>query len=192
LSHIDFIQNIHTKTKRDYVGERVLGQDKGACAKVAKQYDKNYWDGDRKYGYGGYKYDGRWRVVADNLVKHYGIKVGDRILDVGCGKGFLLYELTQAMPGIEVKGIDVSQYGIDNAKEAVTPFLQFGNAIDLPYEDHSFDLVLSINVFHNLMNYDLHTALQEVERVSKKCKYIVNDSYRTEEEKVNLMYWQLT
>ena len=70
MSHIDFIQNIHTKTKRDYVGERVLGQDKGACAKVAKQYDKNYWDGDRKYGYGGYKYDGRWRVVADNLVKH--------------------------------------------------------------------------------------------------------------------------
>jgi len=192
MAYIDFIEKIHTKTKRDYLGERVVGQDKAACAKVAKQFDQNYWDGDRKYGYGGYAYDGRWRIVAEELIAHYGIKAGDQVLDVGCGKGFLLYEFTQVIPEVEVKGVDISRYGINNAKEEIKPFLQFGNAIELPYEDHSFDLVLSINVLHNLMNYELYSALQEIERVSKKNKYIVNDSYRTEEEKVNLMYWQLT
>ena len=188
MAYIDFIEKIHTKTKRDYLGERVVGQDKAACAKVAKQFDQNYWDGDRKYGYGGYAYDGRWRIVAEELIAHYGIKAGDQVLDVGCGKGFLLYEFTQVIPEVEVKGVDISRYGINNAKEEIKPFLQFGNAIELPYEDHSFDLVLSINVLHNLMNYELYSALQEIERVSKKNKYIVNDSYRTEEEKVNLMY----
>ena len=190
--HIDFIEKIHKIAKRNYIEERVIGQDKAACATIAKRFDKNYWDGDRKYGYGGYVYDGRWRVVAKDIAQYYGIKADDRILDVGCGKGFLLYEFTQVIPGIKVIGLDVSHYGINNAKEEVKPYLQHGNTIKLPFEDNSFDLVLSINVLHNLMNYDLNKALREIERVSKKHKYIVNDSYRTEKEKVNLMYWQLT
>src|SRR5580700_8909138 len=114
--HIDFVQTLSASTKRDYV-QRVVQYDKAECAATAKQWGRDYWDGDRRYGYGGYRYDGRWRAVAEAMARHYGIKPGDRILDVGCGKGYLLYEFTQAVPGIEVRGLDASSYGIEHAKE---------------------------------------------------------------------------
>lgn len=192
MAYIDFIENIHKKTSRDYLGERVIGVNKAECAKVAKKFDKNYWDGDRKYGYGGFNYDGRWRSVADQVVQYYRLKPGQKVLDIGCGKAYLLFELSQSMPGIELAGLDISQYALDNAKEEMKSFLKLGNAIELPYEDHRFDLILSINTLHNLDLPNLEKALKEIERVGKNNKYIVMDSYRTEEEKVNLMYWQLT
>ena len=191
MPHIDFIERVHTSTKRNYL-ERVIEHDKAQCATVSKRFGKDYWDGDRKYGYGGYSYDGRWQPVAEKFAEHYGLKSGAKVLDVGCGKGFLLHEFTQVIPGIEVAGIDISQYAVDNAKEEVKPFLRVGNAVELPYEDHSFDLVVSINTLHNLYNYDLRKALQEIQRVGKEHKYIVVDSYRTEQGKVNLLNWQLT
>ncbi len=191
MAEIDFISPLHKRTKRDYLA-RVNEFPKAEAAKLAKKFDKDYWDGDRKVGYGGMKYDGRWRVVADNMVKHYGLKAGDKILDVGCGKGFLLYDFMQAAPGIEVRGLDISQYAIDNAKEEARPFLQVGHANALPFPDHSFDLVISINTLHNLYCYDLDKALREIERVGKNNKYVVVESYRNEEEKANLLYWQLT
>ncbi|MEG3969491.1 class I SAM-dependent methyltransferase [Microcoleus sp. T2B6] len=191
MACVDFITKVHTSTKRNYV-ERVVEYDKAECAAVAKLYGKDYWDGDRKYGYGGYRYDGRWRAIAEKMAQHYGIKSGDKILDVGCGKGYLLYEFTQAVPGVEIVGIDMSEYAIQNAKEEVKPFLTAGNAVDLPFPDKNFDLVVSILTLHNLYNYELRQALQEIERVGKQDKYIVVESYRNEEEKVNLLYWQLT
>ena len=192
MAHIDFIAAIHKRTDRDYAGERVIGTDKAACARVAKGFGFAYWDGDRPCGYGGYRYDGRWRQVAEDMASHYSLQEGARILDVGCGKGYLLYEFTQVVPGTEIVGIDVSEYALENAKEEVRATLQVGSAVDLPFADDSFDLVLSINVLHNLYIYDLHRALKQIERVSRGHSYIVNDSYRSEEEKVNLMYWQLT
>lgn len=192
MAYIDFIEKIHKKTTRDYLGERVIGVNKAECAKVAKMFDFNYWDGDRKYGYGGFQYDGRWRLVADDLAQHYNLKAGQKVLDIGCGKAYLLFEIGQSVSGIELAGIDISEYALDNAKEEMKSYLKLGNAIELPYETNSFDLVLSINTLHNLDLPDLEKALIEIERVSKGNKYIVLDSYRTEEEKVNLMYWQLT
>ena len=165
---------------------------KAEAAKIAKRFGFDYWDGDRTVGYGGMRYDGRWRKVADALRDHYHLKAGDRVLDVGCGKGFLLYDLTQSVPGIEVRGLDVSSYAVANAKEEVRPFLITGNANQLPFPAGSFDLVISITTLHNLRNYDLDAALREIERVGKRSKYICVESFRTEEEKVNLMYWQLT
>jgi len=191
MAYIDFISTIHKSTKRDYLA-RVNEYPKAKAIEIAKRYDHDYWDGDRKFGFGGFKYDGRWRKVADALVKHYNLKAGDRVLDVGCGKAFLLYDLMQAVPGLEVRGLDISEYAIKNAKEEVKPFLQVGDAAKLPYEDKSFDLVISLNTLHNLYCYDLVSALKEIERVGKKDKYIVVESYRTEEEKVNMMYWVLT
>ena len=190
MAEIDFISPLHKKTKRDYLA-RVNEFPKAEAAKLAKQFGRDYWDGDRKVGYGGMRYDGRWRVVADAMAKHYGLKAGDKILDVGCGKGILLYDFTQAVPGIEVCGLDISSYAIENAKEEVKPFLQVGHAKQLPFADQSFDLVISITTLHNLYCYDLDSALRELERVGKR-KYLVVESYRNEEEKANLLYWQLT
>ena len=191
MVYIDFIEQVHAVTGRNYL-ERVTEHDKAECATVSKEFGKDYWDGDRKYGYGGYCYDGRWRTTAERMASYYDLKPGHQILDVGCGKGFLIYEFTQVVPGVEVAGMDISRYALDNAKVEIKPFLQAGNATDLPYESHTFDLVVSINTVHNLYNYELLKALKEIERVGKECKYIVVDSYRTEREKANLLYWQLT
>ncbi|MDP7034956.1 MAG: class I SAM-dependent methyltransferase [Planctomycetota bacterium] len=191
MACIDFVQKLHTSTNRDYLG-RVLEADKAHCAEIALAWDHNYWDGDRKYGYGGYRYDGRWYAVAEAMATHYGLSSGARILDVGCGKAFLLHEFTQVVPEARVRGIDISDYALANAKEEVKPHLIRSNAIALPFPDHSFDLVYSINTLHNLRNFELDAALAEIERVARGPRHITVESYRTERQKMNLLYWQLT
>jgi ubiquinone/menaquinone biosynthesis C-methylase UbiE len=191
MSELNFLASIHTSTKRDYV-QRVVEFNKAQCAEIAQQWGYDYWDGDRQYGFGGYSYDGRWRVVAGEIATHYNLKSGDRILDIGCGKAFLLYEFTQVVPGIEVTGIDISEYGIKNAKEEIRDQLKISNCTDLTFEDNSFDFVYSLNTFHNLSIFDLHKAIFEMVRVAKDKSYICIESYRNEYEKMNLLYWQLT
>ena len=191
MAYIDFLSKIHKKTQRNYV-ERVNQHDKAECAERAKKFGFDYWDGERQFGYGGYKYDGRWRVVAEEMSKYYDLKPGQKILDVGCGKGFLLYEFTQAAPGIGVSGIDISKYAIENSKNEIKPFLIEAQAQCLPFEDKSFDFVYSITTLHNLYVYDLKKAVQEIQRVSSGKSYICVESYRNEREKANLLYWQLT
>lgn len=188
---MDFLSTVHAKTKRDYLA-RVTGYPKAKAAEKAKQWGYEYWDGDRRICYGGYNYDGRWKKVASAMVQHYGLKPGDRLLDVGCGKGFLVYDFRQVLPGIEIAGLDISRYAVKNALDDVKPFLKTGHANQLPFEDNSFDLVISINTLHNLYCYDLQRALLEIERVGRKNKYICVESYRNEKEKVNLLYWQVT
>lgn len=191
MAYIDFVSDLHKSTIRNYVG-RVTSDDKAECAKVAKQYGFDYWDGDRKYGYGGYRYDGRWRSVAQKMAGHYQLKPGQKVLDVGCGKAHLLYELTQIVPGLQVYGIDISQYALEHAKEEIQDRLQYGQAQDIPFGDNEFDLVISLTTLHNLRVYDLKKAVQEIERVSKGSSYIMVESFRNDREEVNLLYWQLT
>lgn len=194
MAMIDFMSVVHKSTQRDYLA-RVNDKEypKAKAAELAKQWDHDYWDGDRRICYGGYKYiEGRWEKVARALAEHYGIKPGDKILDVGCGKGFLLYDFTKVVPGVEIHGLDVSNYAISNAKDEIKDHLRVGNATSLPYPDKHFDLVISITTLHNLHNYDLDKALREIERVAKKNKYICVESYRNETEKANLLYWQVT
>lgn len=191
MAEIDFITRVHTATKRNYL-ERVVEHDKPACAEIAGKFGYDYWDGDRRYGFGGYKYDGRWRPVAEAMVTRYGLQPGARILDVGCGKGFLLHELQNLLPGADVVGIDVSAYAIEHGKEEVRDRLRLGTATALPFDAGSFDFVVSINMLHNLFNYDMHAALTEMQRVGRGAKYLTVEAYRDEREKANLMYWQLT
>lgn len=194
MAYIDFMSAVHKSTTRDYLARvNEPAYPKAKAAALAKKWDFDYWDGDRRICYGGYRYmPGRWAPVAQAMIDHYGIKPGDKILDVGCGKGFQLYEISLLVPGVEIYGIDISSYAIENAKEEIKDRLQVGNANQLPFPDDYFDLVFSITTLHNLHNYDLDKALREMERVGKKNKYLCVESYRNEEEKANLLYWQVT
>jgi ubiquinone/menaquinone biosynthesis C-methylase UbiE len=191
MAYHEFVGLIHKSTPRDYVA-RVTQRDKAEVAELAIQWGYDYWDGSRETGYGGYKYDGRWRKVADAMVAAYGLKPGMRVLDVGSGKGFLLHDLREACPGLEVAGIDLSSYAIEHTLDSVKPFVQVADAAKLPFPDHSFDLIISITTLHNLYLQNLWAALAEIQRVGKGKAYICVEAYRNEREKVNLMYWQLT
>lgn len=188
---LDFVQALHASTKRDYLA-RVTAHDKAAISTAAKMFGREYWDGERHEGYGGYRYDGRWRPIAERMAAHYGLADDATILDVGCGKGFLLYEFTQVLPRCHITGLDISAYAVDNAKPEVKDDLLVGNARDLPFDDGAFDFVVSMGTLHNLKLPDLWSALGEIERVGRGARYIMVESYRSEREKMNLMYWQLT
>jgi ubiquinone/menaquinone biosynthesis C-methylase UbiE len=191
VAYREFVSLIHKSTKRDYLA-RVTERDKAEVAELAIKFDYDYWDGSRQTGYGGYRYDGRWRKVADAMVAAYGIKPGMRVLDVGSGKGFLLHDFAEACPGVEVAGIDISSYAVEHTMDSVKPFVRQCDAAALPWPDRHFDLVISITTLHNLYMPALWSSLQEIERVSRGGKYICVEAYRNEREKVNLMYWQLT
>lgn len=160
---------------------------------IARQFGKEYFDGARIYGYGGYYYHPRfWRAVVSDFQKYYGLTKENSILDVGCAKGFMLYDFWRLIPGITVTGIDISQYAIDHAPNEVKPFLTIGNAKDLPFPDKFFDLVISINTIHNLPREECREALREIMRVSKKNAFVTVDAYRTKKEKKRLEAWNLT
>lgn len=186
----NIVNTLHKRTKRDYVSR--MTDNKIECMIKAREYEFDFWDGDRRYGYGGYKYDGRWKPVAELLISEYGLKSGSKVLDVGCGKGFLIHEIKQLIPDIEVCGFDISEYAVENAKEEVRPFIKNGRAEEkYDYPDKYFDLVISLTTLHNLKIFDLFKALSEIERVGKE-KYIVVESYTNEEELFNLQCWALT
>ena len=194
MSEVDFMSVLHKSTKRDYLS-RVNDKDypKAKAAKLAKEFGYDYWDGDRKICYGGYNYiEGRWKKVAEKMANHYCLPPRPKILDIGCGKGFLLYDFLKVIPDAQIFGIDISEYAIANSKLEIRDRLQVGNANQLPWPDNTFDLVISLTTLHNLHAYDLEKALLEMERVGKNHKYLCVESYRNEEEKANLLYWQVT
>jgi len=188
---LQIVTPVHQSTQRDYLGRMI--DNKASCMVEAKKYDKDYWDGDRRYGYGGYRYiPGRLESIAKKLVEQYGLNSSSKILDVGCGKGYLLYEFFKLIPGAELRGIDASSYAINNAKEEIKEFLTIARAEEvLPFEAKTFDLVISLGTFHNLKMRDLPLALSELERVGNS-KYLMLESYRNEQELFNLQCWALT
>jgi len=188
---LNIVTSLHESTKRDYV-ERML-DDKINCMEIAKQYAKEYWDGDRRYGYGGYIYiPGRWKPVAEELIEFYNLNSESKVLDIGCGKGYLLYEMKLLIPDLDIVGIDSSDYGLQNAKDEIKPFIYKHKAEEkLPYLDEEFDLVISLGTFHNLRIHELKIALSEMDRVGKK-GYLMLESYRDARELFNLQCWALT
>ena len=180
----------HPKAKRDY--DKRAQEKTPEVVATAKRFDREFFDGDRKVGYGGYKYDGRWKAVAERLRDRYQLPDNAAILDIGCAKGFLLHDFKELMPRCTVAGVDVSEYAIENALPSVKPFLKIASAEKLPYADQSFDFVISINSIHNLPLERLKTALKEIQRVCKGHSYITIDAWRTDQEKENLFKWVLT
>jgi ubiquinone/menaquinone biosynthesis C-methylase UbiE len=188
---VNYVTSLHQATSRKYI-ERMV-DDKVKCMLKAKEYEFDYWDGDRRYGYGGYKYmAGRWKPVAELLIKNYNLTNDSSVLDVGCGKAFLLYEMKLLLPSLKVSGFDISKHGIANAKEEISKDLFIHRAQDpYPFKDKQFDLVFSINSLHNLKIFELNIALKEIERVGKQ-GYVMVESYRNEKELFNLECWALT
>jgi ubiquinone/menaquinone biosynthesis C-methylase UbiE len=187
------MQSIHTSTSRDYLGRvNDVEYPKWKSAELAKKFDFDYWDGDRRINYGGYNYKpGYWTPVAEKIIQIYQLDNGSKILDIGCGKGYLLLEIKKLIPQIKFFGIDISEYAIENSHKEVSSNLSVGNATKLPWDDKEFDLAFSINTFHNLYAFELEQAFTEITRVSNH-QYICVESYRDELEKMNLLYWQVT
>ena len=187
------MQSIHTSTNRDYLGRvNDLEFPKWKSAELAKKFDFDYWDGDRRINYGGYNYKpGYWTPVAEKIIQIYQLDNNSKILDIGCGKGYLLLEIKKLIPKIQFFGIDISKYAIENSHTEVSSNLSVGTATELPWDDKVFDLAFSINTFHNLYAFELEQAFTEITRVSNQ-QYICVESYRNELEKMNLLYWQVT
>ena len=188
---VQFVTSLHQATSRAYIDRMV--DEKVYCMLKAKEYEADYWDGDRRYGYGGYKYlPGRWKPVAQALIDKYGLTNNSSVLDVGCGKAFLLYEMKLLLPELEISGFDISRHGLADAKEEIKDSLFIHRAEEpYPYEDNSFDLVMSLGCFHNLRIFELKSALAELQRVGKQ-GYVMLESYRNELEQFNLQCWALT
>jgi len=187
---IDLMKN-YPKTKRDL--SKRLEEKTKQDRMIARKFGKDFFDGDRRVGYGGYHYHPRfWENVVLDFKEYYNLSSESKILDIGCAKGFMLYDFTRLIPGVTVRGIDISEYAIKNAKEEVKDYVEVGNAVDLPFDDDSFDLVISITTLHNLEKNDLKRALKEIMRVTKKDAFITVDAYRDEEEKKRMEAWNLT
>ena len=190
MQEIDLMKN-YPRSKRDIKqrGAEKTKEDR----RLAREFGKDFFDGDRKNGYGGFFYNSRfWQPVISTFQEHFGLTKESSVLDVGCAKGFMLHDMAELIPGINVKGIDISQYAIDNAIEAVKGHVQTGDARELPFEDNSFDVVISVTTVHNFDRKECIQALQEIERVSQGKSFITVDAYRNDEEKVAMNAWNLT
>ena len=187
---IDLLAN-YPKAKRDL--EQRAAQRTEQDRQTARKFGREFFDGDRSTGYGGFGYQPRfWQPVIPAFRDFYGLDENSRVLDVGCAKGFMLSDMMTMIPGITVAGIDISDYAIENAKEEVKPFVQVANAKSLPFDDDSFDLVISVTTVHNLDRAECAMALREIERVSSKDKFVTVDAYRNAEEKTRMDMWNLT
>jgi SAM-dependent methyltransferase len=187
---IDLLVN-YPKTKRN-LEERLAAKNETDRA-IARQFGQEFFDGDRNQGYGGFSYMPRfWQPVIPTFKEYWALNGSSSILDVGCAKGFMLHDFAELIPGITVKGIDISNYAIEHALSDMKPHVQVANATQLPFPDRSFDVVISINTVHNLPREECGYALREIQRVSKGKSYITVDAYRSEEEKTRMYTWNLT
>jgi len=187
---IDLMRN-YPRTKRDPFARAAEKTEEDRA--LARQFGKEFFDGERRTGYGGFNYNARfWEPVVPDFQAHWNLKAGDSLLDVGCAKGFMLYDMQRLIPGLEVHGVDVSAFAIENAMEEVKPNLKVANATDLPYEDNSIDVAIAINTVHNLEGADLEKALRELVRVTRRGCFLTVDAYTNDVEKEAMYAWNLT
>ena len=186
---IDLMKN-YPRTKRDPKARADSKTEEDR--RIARKFDKDFFDGDRKYGYGGYSYNPRfWQPVVPDFIEYYSLDNNSSLLDIGSGKGFMLRDFKEVLPGLQIKGIDISEYAIQNSLDDIKDYQDVGDAKDLPYEDDSFDLALSIVTLHNLPREECAQSLKEIARVSKN-SFITLDAYSNDEEKSAMNDWNLT
>lgn len=187
---IDLLKN-YPKPKRDLearVQSKTLEQQK-----IARKFEEEFFDGDRDHGYGGFYYNPRfWQPVIPSFQEHWNIKSGESLLDIGCAKGFMLHDFNEIIPGLELKGIDISNYAIKNCIDSMRDQLQVASADKLPFEDNRFDYAISITTIHNFDKDGVIKALKEIERVTKQGSFITVDAYRNDLEKERMFAWNLT
>ena len=187
---VTLITKNHKKTKRNYL-KRMINQ-KVKCMKISKKYSFDYWDGKRSYGYGGYHYDGRWKEIARKIIKKYKLNKDSKVLDVGCGKGYLVYELSKLLNSDKILGLDISRYAIKKSPKKIRKQLKvFDARKKLNFNRNYFDLVISINLIHNFVLKEVYGFIKNVVKISKK-SYISTESYRNDKELFNLQCWALT
>lgn len=187
---IDLLKN-YPRAKRD-LSKRAADKTE-ADRQIARKFGKDFFDGDRRHGYGGFNYNSKfWTPVVPDFQKYFDLTSNDKILDVGCAKGFMLHDFSRLIPGISVSGVDVSDYAIENSLTDMKPFLKVADAKSIPFTENEFNLVISVNTVHNLELDECVEALQEIERVSKGGSFITVDAYRNDEEKERMMAWNLT
>ena len=189
MAELDLLRAL-PRTRRN-VARRAEAKGPDVIA-AAREYGELFFDGPRDYGYGGYRYDGRWVPVARDIVEHFALKAGDRVLDVGCAKGFLVKDLMQVCPGLEAFGLDISEYALRQCEPEAIGRLHLGTGSRLPFPDASFACVLSLNTIHNFDRDEARTALAEIQRVSNGRAFVQVDSYRTPEQKEIFESWVLT
>ena len=181
----------YPKSKRDLTVRAKKKDDK--IISTARKFGKEFFDGDRDYGYGGFNYNPKyWQPVIPDFKQQYSLSSNNKILDVGCAKGFMMHDFLKIIPGIKINGIDVSKYAIENCMASVKDFVSVANANKLPFEDNSFDLIISINTIHNLDLDECINSIKEIQRVSKKHSYITVDAYNNDAEKKRMYDWNLT
>lgn len=187
---IDLLAN-YPKAKRDPHARAAEKTDEDRA--IARRFDKEFFDGERRHGYGGFNYAPRfWQPVIPTFQKYWNLNASSSLLDVGCAKGFMLHDMAELIPGITVKGVDVSEYAIANAIDDMKPHVTVADARKLPFPDKSFDVVISINTIHNLERAECAKALREIERVSRGKSFVTVDAYRNDEEKERMFAWNLT
>lgn len=187
---IDLLKN-YPKPKRNL--DKRLSEKTPDIVQTAREFGKEFFDGERKFGYGGFFYNPKyWEIVVKDFVYYYKLSANAKILDIGCAKGFMLYDFKRLYPKINIYGIDISQYAIDNCHLAVKNNVKVGDAKNLEFDDNYFDLVISINTVHNLDLDDCITSIKEISRVSKANSFITVDAYNTDEEKDRMYKWNLT
>jgi ubiquinone/menaquinone biosynthesis C-methylase UbiE len=177
------------KILRDLTARRA---SKAENRPLALRFGREYFDGTRDQGYGGYRYDGRWVEVAKRAIGRWNLRPGDKVLDLGCAKGFFVKDLRDALPGLDVVGMDVSDYALENAHPDAKPFLMKGSCDKLPFEDRSLAAVFAINTIHNLDRAGCLRSLREIERVCPGRGFVQVDAYRTEDERSAFLDWMLT
>jgi SAM-dependent methyltransferase len=187
---INLMQN-YPVSKRDISGRLASKTDEDR--RIARKFDKDFFDGSRSHGYGGFSYNSRfWETVVPTFQKHWSLDKSNSVLDIGCAKGFMIYDIQRLIPGLKVFGVDISEYAIENAKDEVRAYCKVSNATTLPFDDQSIDVSISITTLHNLEEKDLIIALTEIERVTKKGSFITLDAYKNNEEKERMEAWNLT